>query len=68
MRGQQYRLKTPTLVITFKDGRKTSTTIPHGVRVEVLGQLDGFLWKRKTVVMFTTAIRKRGEQLGGHHQ
>ena len=68
MRGQQYRLKTPKLVVTFKDGRKTSITIPHGVKVEVLGQLDGFLWKRKPVVMFTTAIRKRGEQLDGHHR
>ena len=65
MRGQPYRLKTPTLVITVKDGRKTSITIPHGGEVKLLGQLDGLLWKRKTL-MFTTAIRKRGEQLGRH--
>ncbi len=68
MREQQYRLKTSTLVITVKDGKKTSITIPDGGEVEVLGQLDGFLWKRKTIKMFTTAIRKRGEQLDGHNR
>ena len=47
MREQQYRLKTSTLVITVKDGKKTSITIPDGGEVEVLGQLDGFLWKGK---------------------
>jgi hypothetical protein len=68
MREQQYRLKTSTLVITVKDGKKTSFTIPHGSEAEVLGQLGGFLWKRKTIKMFTTAIRKRGEQLDGHRR
>ncbi len=62
------RLKTSTLVITVKDGKKTSITIPHGGEVKVLVQLDGFLWRRKTIKMFTTAIRKSGEQLDGHHQ
>jgi hypothetical protein len=65
MREQQYRLKTSTLVIRVKDGKKTSITIPHGGAVEVLGQVGRFLWKRKTIKMFTTAIRKRGEQLDG---
>ncbi len=68
MREQHYRLKTSTLVITVKDGKKTSITIPGGGEVEVLGQLDRFLWKRKTIKMFTTAIRKRGEQLDGHNR
>jgi hypothetical protein len=72
MREQRYRLKTPTLVITVKDGQKTSITLPRGSEVEVLRQLCGdrradVLWKRKTM-MFTTAIRKRGEQLDGHHR
>jgi hypothetical protein len=68
MREQQYRLKTSTLVITVKGGKKTSITIPDGGEVAVLGQLDGFLWKRKTIKMFTTAIRKHGEQLDGHNR
>lgn len=68
MREQQYRLKTSTLVIRVKDGKKTSITIPDGSEVEVLGQLDGFLWERKTIKMFTTAIRKGGEQLDGHNR
>jgi hypothetical protein len=55
MRGQQYRLKTPTLVIV-KDGLKTSITIPHGIEVKLFGQLDGDrlldgLWKRKTMMI-----------------
>jgi hypothetical protein len=68
MREQQYRLKTSTLVIAVEDGKKTSITIPHGGEVEVLGQLDGFLWRRKTIKMFTTAIRNLGEQLDGHNR
>ena len=68
MREQQYRLKTSTLVIAVKDGKKTSITIPHGGEVEVLGQFGGCLWKTKIIKMFTTAIRKPGEQLDGHHQ
>jgi hypothetical protein len=64
MRGQRYRLKTSTLVIMVKDGQKTSMTIPQGAEVEGLGRLDGdrlldVLWKRKTVMMFTTNIYKR---------
>jgi hypothetical protein len=55
MREQQYRLRTSTLVITVKNGKKTSITIPHGGEAEVLGQLRGFLLKRTTIKMFTTA-------------
>jgi hypothetical protein len=56
MRGQPYRLKTSTLVITVKDGLKTSITVPHGSEVKLLGQLDGDrlldgLWKRKTMMI-----------------
>jgi hypothetical protein len=67
MRGKPYRLKTSTLVITVKDGLKTSITIPHGSEVKLLGRLDGVLWKRKTL-MFTTAIRKSAEHLDGDHR
>jgi hypothetical protein len=64
MRGQRYGLKTSTLVIMVKDGQRTSMTIPQGGEVEGLGWLDGdrlldVLWKRKTVMMFTTNIFKR---------
>jgi hypothetical protein len=46
-----------------KDGQRTSMTIPQGGEVEGLGWLDGdrlldVLWKRKTVMMFTTNIFK----------
>ncbi len=70
IRGQRYRLKTPTLAIINQDGQNRPITIPHGAVVKVIdGPLDGnrlvdVKWDGKTVMMFTTDIRERGEQLG----
>jgi hypothetical protein len=71
MRGQRYRMKTPTLAITANDDQNTPITIPRGDVVEVVdGPLDGdrlldVQWDGKTVMMFTTDIRERGERLDG---
>jgi len=69
MRGQQYRLNTPTLAIIKLDGQNCPTTIPSGAVVQVIsGPLDGdrlidVKWDGKTGVMFTTDIRERGKRL-----
>jgi hypothetical protein len=71
MRGQRYRLKTPTLAIVVRDGQNAPITIPSGAEIEVVnGPLDGnrlldVAWEGKTVMMFTTDIRERGERLDG---
>ena len=65
MRGQRYRLNTPTLAIIQHDGENHPTTIPNGAVVKVLsGPLDGnrlvdVTWDGKTIMMFTTDIRER---------
>jgi hypothetical protein len=70
MRGQRYRLKTPTLAIMDHEGQNTPITIPSGAVVEIVnGPLDGnrlldVQWDGKAVMMFTTDIRERGERLG----
>ena len=67
IRGQRYRVNTPTLAIIRRDGQNHPTTIPPGAVVKVIeGLLDGnhlvdVRWDGKTVMMFTTDIR---EQLG----
>ena len=71
MRGQRYRMKTPTLAIMAHDGQNTPITIPKGGEIQVVdGPLDGdrlvdVLWEYKPVMMFTTDIRERGERLDG---
>ena len=68
--GQRYRLNTPTLAIIKQNGQNRPTTIPPGAVVKVIdGLLDGnrlvdVKWDGKTVMMFTTDIRERCEQLG----
>jgi hypothetical protein len=70
IRGQRYRLNTPTLAIIKQDGQNRPTTIPLGAVVKVMDSpLDGnhlvdVRWDGKTVMMFTTDIRERCEQLG----
>ncbi len=70
IRGQRYRLNTPTLAIVNKDGQNRPISIPVGAVVKVInGPLDGnrlvdVKWDGKTVMMFTTDIRERCEQLG----
>lgn len=69
MRGQRYRMKTPTVAIMAHDGHNTPITIPRGGIVEVVdGPLDGdrlldVCWDGKMMMMFTTDIRERGERL-----
>jgi hypothetical protein len=66
MRGQRYRLNTPTLAIVKVDGHNSPVTIPHGAVVKVsAGPLHGdrlvdVIWDGKTIMMFTTDIRERG--------
>jgi len=65
LRGQRYRLNSPTLAIIQHDGQNSPTTIPNGAVVKVVnGPLDGnrlvdVMWEGKTVMMFTTDIRER---------
>jgi len=69
MRGQRYRLKTPTLAIITIDGQNHPTTVPSGAVVKVIsGPLDGnrlvdVKWNGKAAMMFTTDIRERGVKL-----
>jgi hypothetical protein len=78
MRGQLYRIKTPTLAIMAQDGQKTPVsssgglslkTIPIGAEVEVIGgplngnRLVDVRWDGKTVMVFTNDIRDRGDRV-----
>ena len=72
MRGQRFRITTPTLAIMDNDGQKIPLTVPAGSEITVVGgPLDGSRlldveWAGKTVMMFTNDIRERGERLDGH--
>jgi hypothetical protein len=65
VRGQRYRLTTPTLAIMQHDGQNCTTTIPNGAVVKVgNGPLNGnglvdVMWDGQTAMMFTTDIRER---------
>ena len=67
MIGRTYRIKTPTLAIMTLDGQKIPVTIPLGSTVEVINtdingnRLVDVTWEGKTVMMFTTDLRERGE-------
>jgi hypothetical protein len=69
IRGQRYRLNTPTLGIVKTDGHNSPVTIPDGAVVKVTtNPLDGdrlvdVIWDGKTITMFTTDIRERGVRL-----
>jgi hypothetical protein len=71
MRGQRFRLQTPTLAILSQDGHRIPVTIPQGCIVEVIaGPLDGnrlvdVMWESKTVMMFTIDLRERGARIHG---
>ena len=68
IRGQHYRLNTPTLAVINQDGQNRPITVPPGAVVKVIdGPLDGnrlvdVKWDGKTIMMFTTDIRERCEQ------
>ncbi len=70
IRGQRYRLNTPTLGVFNQDGQQRPMTIPPGAVVKVTNDpLDGnhlidVKWDGKTIKMFTTDIRERYEKLG----
>ena len=74
IRGQRYRLNTPTLAIVNEDGHHHPVTVPLGAVVKVIdGPLDGnrlvdVRWDGKTVMMFTTDIRERCERLEDNGQ
>jgi hypothetical protein len=65
--GRTYRLKIPTLVIMTLDGQQIPLTIPMGGTVKVIAtdingdRLVDVTWEGKTVMMFTTDLRERGE-------
>lgn len=67
MRAQMYRLNTPTLGILEQDGHKTPITIPSGGMIELtLERIGGkglayVHWEGKSVMIFTTDLRERGE-------
>ena len=71
MRGQRFRMQTPTLAILSQDGHRIPVTIPQGATVEVIeGPLDGnrlvdVAWEGKTVMMFTIDLRERGARIDG---
>jgi hypothetical protein len=69
MRGQHFRIKTPTLGILSQDGDRIPVTIPQGATVEVVDgpldekQLVDVKWEGKILMMFTIDLRKRGARL-----
>ena len=69
IRGQRYRLNTPTLAIIKIEGQHSPVTIPNGAVVKVVnGPLNGnrlvdVKWYGKTAMMFATDIRERGVSL-----
>ena len=73
MRGQRYRMKTPTLAIIHAGWPQGPfVTIPKGAEIEVPARSlngDGLLvdvtWDGKAVTMSSTDIRERGERLDG---
>jgi hypothetical protein len=74
MRGQRFRIQTPTLAILSQDGHRIPITIPQGATVEVVeAPLDGnrlvdVKWEGKTVMMFSIDLSERGARIdgGGH--
>ena len=75
MRGQHYRLKTPTLAILAcadDPEHKIPMTIPQGGVVEVVetdlngNRLVDVRWEDKLGMMFTTDLRTRGELVTLH--
>ncbi len=71
MRGQSYRLKTPTLAILEQDGSRLPMMVPRDGIVKVTaGPLDGnrlvdVEWDGRTLMMFTIDLRERGEPVDG---
>jgi hypothetical protein len=71
MRGQRFRIQTPTLAILSQDGHRIPITIPQGATIEVIdGPLDGnrlvdVNWEGKTLMMFTIDLRERGARIDG---
>ena len=73
MKGQSFRLKTPTLGILSSDhGHRRPGTIPMNAIVTVVdgpfdnsNRLVDVLWEEKTIMMFTQDLRDRGEMIEG---
>ena len=71
MKGQSFRLNTPTLGILSIDGngQRIPVTLPlHAIVTVIGGPLDGnrlvdVLWEGKTIMMFTQDIRTRGVEI-----
>ena len=67
MLGYNYQLTSPTLAIVIQaDETRIPITVPNGAIITVIaGPLDGHRlvevrWEKKTVLMFTSDIRKCG--------
>jgi hypothetical protein len=67
MKGERYRVDTPTLaILSLPNGKRIAQTVPKGAVVTVVnGPLDGTRlvdveWDGKTVMMFTIDLRERG--------
>jgi hypothetical protein len=68
MRGQRYRLLTPTLALFDEPDHPVTVTICVGDVVEVIdGDTDNrwvhVLWEGRTVMMFSLDLKTRGEAL-----
>jgi hypothetical protein len=66
-----FRIKSPTIVLFFEDGRHVSRTLPAGSIVKALdgrigekGLLD-VIWGDKKVLMFAVDLKSRGEKVAG---
>jgi hypothetical protein len=69
MAGDEYRIKSPTMVLFLEDGRHVSQMIPADSVVVVQSEtfngnrLIEVLWAERKVMMFTQDIRSRGEKI-----
>jgi len=67
MKGERYRVDTPTLaILSLPNGKRIPRTVPKGAIVSVVnGPLDGTRlvdveWDGEMVMMFTIDLRERG--------
>jgi hypothetical protein len=67
MKGERYRVDTPTLaILSLPNGKRIPRTVPKGAIVTVVnGPLDGTRlvdveWDGEMVMMFTIDLRERG--------
>jgi hypothetical protein len=62
----RFRIKSPTIMLSFEDGRHVSHTLPVGAIVECVdgrigekGLID-VIWEGLTVLMFAVDLKSRG--------